>query len=96
MWYFEVVGEKRCPIVDTWWQTETGAAMISPLPGAWPMKPGSATLPFFGVQVWAITWLRWLVPPSIVYRDYFLYIQKKVFIGEDIFLIVVECGFPSY
>ncbi|CAM6112324.1 unnamed protein product [Calypogeia fissa] len=49
-WYFEVVGEKRCPIIDTWWQTETGATMISPLPGAWPMKPGSATLPFFGVQ----------------------------------------------
>ncbi|KAH7316161.1 hypothetical protein KP509_21G080800 [Ceratopteris richardii] len=50
-WYFEVVGEKRCPIVDTWWQTETGATMISPLPWAWPLKPGSATLPFFGVQL---------------------------------------------
>lgn len=50
-WYYEVVGEKRCPIVDTWWQTETGATMISPLPWAWPLKPGSATLPFFGVQL---------------------------------------------
>ena len=49
-WYFQVVGEKRCPIVDTWWQTETGAHMITPLPGAISMKPGSATLPFFGVQ----------------------------------------------
>ncbi len=51
LWYHRVVGEGRCPIVDTWWQTETGATMISPLPGAWPLKPGSATLPFFGVQV---------------------------------------------
>ncbi len=49
-WYFNVVGEGRCPIVDTWWQTETGGHMITPLPGATPMKPGSATLPFFGVQ----------------------------------------------
>ncbi|WP_427453118.1 acetate--CoA ligase [Litorimonas sp. WD9-15] len=49
-WYFNVVGEKRCPIVDTWWQTETGGAMIVPLPGTVPMKPGSATLPFFGIQ----------------------------------------------
>ncbi|KAL2633173.1 hypothetical protein R1flu_004652 [Riccia fluitans] len=49
-WYYEVCGESRCPVIDTWWQTETGACMISPLPGAWPMKPGCATLPFFGVQ----------------------------------------------
>ncbi len=48
-WYYQVVGEGRCPIVDTWWQTETGAAMITPLPGATELKPGSATLPFFGV-----------------------------------------------
>ena len=49
-WYYNVVGEQRCPIVDTWWQTETGGIMISPLPGAIATKPGSATLPFFGVQ----------------------------------------------
>jgi acetyl-CoA synthetase len=49
-WYHEVVGDGRCPIVDTWWQTETGGIMITPLPGAIPQKPGSATLPFFGVQ----------------------------------------------
>jgi acetyl-CoA synthetase len=48
-WYFEVIGKNRCPIVDTWWQTETGAIMISPLPGATPAKPGSATLPMPGV-----------------------------------------------
>jgi len=50
IWYYKVIGKERCPIVDTWWQTETGGIMISPLPGAWPLKPGSATLPFFGVD----------------------------------------------
>jgi acetyl-CoA synthetase len=50
MWYHKVIGGERCPIVDTWWQTETGAIMITPLPGAIPTKPGSATLPFFGVD----------------------------------------------
>jgi acetyl-CoA synthetase len=48
-WYYHVAGETRCPIVDTWWQTETGGIMITPLPGATPLKPGSATRPFFGV-----------------------------------------------
>ncbi|MCU7886067.1 MAG: AMP-binding protein, partial [Candidatus Thiodiazotropha sp. (ex Lucinoma annulata)] len=48
-WYYRVVGDERCPIVDTWWQTETGAHMLTPLPGATPLKPGSATIPFFGV-----------------------------------------------
>ncbi len=49
-WYHQVVGNERCPIVDTWWQTETGGIMIAPLPGATPLKPGSATLPFFGIE----------------------------------------------
>jgi len=49
-WYYEVVGDGRCPVVDTWWQTETGGILISPLPGAIDQKPGSATLPFFGVR----------------------------------------------
>jgi acetyl-CoA synthetase len=49
IWYNEVIGGKRCPIVDTWWQTETGGILITPLPGATPTKPGSATLPFFGI-----------------------------------------------
>ena len=49
-WYYRVVGEERCPIVDTWWQTETGGILITPLPGATKLKPGSATLPFFGVK----------------------------------------------
>jgi len=49
-WYYEVVGDARCPVVDTWWQTETGGILITPLPGATDLKPGSATTPFFGVQ----------------------------------------------
>ncbi|XP_045798816.1 acetyl-coenzyme A synthetase, chloroplastic/glyoxysomal isoform X1 [Trifolium pratense] len=49
-WFYNVIGDSRCPISDTWWQTETGGFMITPLPGAWPQKPGSATCPFFGVQ----------------------------------------------
>ena len=49
-WYYHVVGDEHCPIVDTWWQTETGGIMITPLPGATALKPGSATRPFFGIQ----------------------------------------------
>ena len=49
-WYHDIVGEGRCPIVDTWWQTETGGILITPLPGATPLEPGSATLPFFGIE----------------------------------------------
>jgi len=49
-WYYKVVGDSRCPIVDTWWQTETGGIMITPLPGATALKPGSASLPFFGIE----------------------------------------------
>ncbi|MDB5482126.1 MAG: acs [Caulobacteraceae bacterium] len=51
LWYYRVVGESRCPIVDTWWQTETGAALVAPLPGATPLKPGSATKPLPGVKL---------------------------------------------
>ncbi|MCP4679467.1 MAG: acetate--CoA ligase [Deltaproteobacteria bacterium] len=50
MWYHKNVGHEKCPIVDTWWQTETGGILITPLPGAWGTKPGSATLPFFGIE----------------------------------------------
>ena len=49
MWYYNIIGKKRCPIVDTWWQTETGGILITPLPGCTPLKPGSATKPFFGI-----------------------------------------------
>jgi acetyl-CoA synthetase len=50
MWYYRVIGKEKCPIVDTWWQTETGGHMITPIPGAVPLKPGSATMPFMGVD----------------------------------------------
>jgi acetyl-CoA synthetase len=55
MWYHKVIGKQRCPIVDTWWQTETGSIMITPLPGATPTKPGTATLPFPGIDVDVVT-----------------------------------------
>lgn len=64
IWYHEVIGQKRCPIVDTWWQTETGAIMISPLPGATPTKPGTATLPFFGVVPEVVDDRGQPVPPN--------------------------------
>ncbi|MFL5276670.1 MAG: acetate--CoA ligase, partial [Myxococcales bacterium] len=50
LWYWKTIGHEKCPVVDTWWQTETGGILITPLPGAIPQKPGSATLPFFGVE----------------------------------------------
>jgi acetyl-CoA synthetase len=50
LWYYDHVGEQRCPVVDTWWQTETGGILVTPIPGATPLKPGSATRPFFGVE----------------------------------------------
>ncbi len=64
MWYHRVIGKERCPIVDTWWQTETGAIMIAPIPGAVPTKPGSATRPFFGVQPEIVTKEGEPVPPG--------------------------------
>jgi acetyl-CoA synthetase len=64
MWYHTVIGGGRCPIVDTWWQTETGGIMITPLPGATPTKPGSATLPFFGVDAAVVDEAGKEVPPN--------------------------------
>jgi acetyl-CoA synthetase len=55
MWYHKIIGKGKCPIVDTWWQTETGSIMITPIPGATPTKPGTATLPFFGIQPDVVT-----------------------------------------
>jgi acetyl-CoA synthetase len=55
MWYREKIGHSLCPIVDTWWQTETGCILIAPIPGAVPAKPGSATLPFFGIEPDVVT-----------------------------------------
>jgi len=64
IWYHNVIGGGRCPIVDTWWQTETGAIMITPLPGAIPTKPGSATLPFFGIDAAVVDDAGREVPPN--------------------------------
>jgi len=64
IWYHEVIGGKRCPIVDTWWQTETGTILITPFPGATPTKPGTATLPFFGVLPEIVDELGKPVPPN--------------------------------
>ncbi len=64
MWYQRTIGGGRCPIVDTWWQTETGCIMITPLPGATPTKPGSATLPFFGVEADVVDKDGRSVPPN--------------------------------
>ncbi len=64
MWYHRIIGKGRCPIVDTWWQTETGAIMISPLPGAIPTKPGSCTLPFPGIVADVVTKTGESVPPN--------------------------------
>jgi acetyl-CoA synthetase len=65
MWYYTVIGASRCPIVDTWWQTETGAIMLTPLPGATPLKPGTATLPFFGVDAAVVDEQGEIVPPNV-------------------------------
>jgi acetyl-CoA synthetase len=73
IWYRETVGAGRCPIVDTWWQTETGGIMITPLPGAIPTKPGSATRPFFGVVADVVDEQGRSVPPG---RGGFLVIKK--------------------
>jgi acetyl-CoA synthetase len=65
MWYHNLIGRKRCPIVDTWWQTETGSIMITPLPGAIPTKPGSGTLPFFGVDAAVVNKEGKELPPNV-------------------------------
>ncbi|MBI5865058.1 MAG: acetate--CoA ligase [Planctomycetes bacterium] len=64
MWYHEVVGRGRCPIVDTWWQTETGGILISPIPGATPTKPGTATRPFFGIEPAVMSKDGTVLPPN--------------------------------
>ena len=64
MWYHTLIGKKRCPIVDTWWQTETGCMMVTPIPGAVPTKPGSCTLPFFGVVPKVLDEQGTEVPPN--------------------------------
>ncbi len=64
MWYYQNIGRKNCPIVDTWWQTETGGAMVAPLPGAFTLKPGSATKPFFGIDAAVVDSAGKVQPPN--------------------------------
>src|SRR4029434_321356 len=64
IWYHKVIGKGRCPIVDTWWQTETGGILITPLPGATPTKPGTATRPFFGIVPDVVDRSGKTVPPN--------------------------------
>ncbi len=79
-WYHKVIGEERCPIVDTWWQTETGGHLLTPLPGATKLKPGSATLPFFGIK------------PGIVDTTTNQLIEGD---GEASGALVMTCSWPS-
>ncbi|MCG3173959.1 MAG: Acetyl-coenzyme A synthetase [Myxococcota bacterium] len=86
MWYREVIGGGRCPIVDTWWQTETGAIMITPIPGAVPTKPGTATLPFPGIDAEVVDKQGKPVPPNsggyLVVRKPWPSMMRTIF-GDD-------------
>jgi acetyl-CoA synthetase len=87
MWYYEVIGQERCPIMDTWWQTETGGIMITPLPGASPTKPGSASFPFFGIVPEVIDGKLFITKPwpgmiRGVYGDRKNELVKKVYFSE--------------
>jgi acetyl-CoA synthetase len=106
-WYHEVVGEGRCPIVDTWWQTETGGIMITPIPGAIDTKPGSATVPFFGIQPAVLTTEgeelsgeaegvmvikdSWPGQARTVYRDHERYVQTYFSTFDDLYFTGDGC-----
>ena len=96
-WYHNVIGEARCPIVDTWWQTETGGIMITPLPGATKLKPGSATRPFFGVQPALVddkgTILEGAAQGNLVILDSWPGLSRTVFRDHDRF---VQTYFTTY
>lgn len=100
MWYYNVIGKGRCPIVDTWWQTETGGILITPLPGAIPIKPGSATLPFPGVEAQV---LRENGAPADVNEGGYLVIKKpwpglmrRVYGDPDRFKKTYFIQYPGY
>lgn len=96
MWYYEKVGGSRCPIVDTWWQTETGSNMIAPLPGAFPIKPGSCTLPLPGIMADIVDEAGHSVPPgqggSLVIRRPFPSLLRTVYNDDNRF---VSAYFPE-
>ena len=96
-WYHRVVGDGRCPIVDTWWQTETGGILITPLPGATKLKPGSATLPFFGCQPALVddkgAFLEGAASGNLVIKDAWPGMMRTVFGDHDRF---VQTYFSTY
>ncbi|XP_064154121.1 acetyl-coenzyme A synthetase, cytoplasmic [Anguilla rostrata] len=99
-WYFSVVGDKRCPVVDTFWQTETGGHVLTPLPGATPMKPGSATFPFFGVVPAILNESgEELEGPSegyLVFKQPWPGIMRTVFGNQERFETTYFKKFPGY
>ena len=99
-WYHKVVGEERCPIVDTWWQTETGGILITPLPGARDLKPGSATLPFFGVQPALLddkgNELEGATEGSLVMKAAWPGMMRTVFGDHDRFIETYFKMYPGY
>ncbi|GMN03958.1 acetate--CoA ligase [Erythrobacter sp. MTPC3] len=100
-WYHRVVGERRCPIVDTWWQTETGGAMITPLPGATPLKPGSASRPMFGVQPALVdpekgTLLDGAASGALVITDSWPGQMRTVYGDHDRFFQTYFSQYPGY
>ncbi|TRD12143.1 acetate--CoA ligase [Erythrobacter insulae] len=100
-WYHRVVGERRCPIVDTWWQTETGGAMITPLPGATDLKPGSASKPMFGVQPALVdpekgTLLKGAASGALVITDSWPGQMRTVYGDHDRFFQTYFSQYPGY
>ena len=98
-WYYDVVGEKRCPIVDTWWQTETGGILITPLPGATDLKPGSATKPFFGVKPEMVdasgTVLEGAVEGNLVLADSWPGQMRTIFGDHERFKMTYFSAYPG-
>ena len=100
-WYHRVVGERRCPIVDTWWQTETGAAMITPMPGATALKPGSASKPMFGVQPALVdpekgTILEGATSGALILTDSWPGQMRTVYGDHDRFFQTYFSQYPGY
>jgi len=99
-WYYHVVGDGRCPIVDTWWQTETGGIMITPLPGAIALKPGSASKPFFGVQPALVdgegTFLEGATEGNLIITDSWPGQMRTVYGDHKRFVETYFSAFPGY
>lgn len=99
-WYYHIVGEGRCPIVDTWWQTETGGILISPLPGVTDMKPGSATKPFFGIQPILLddqgNELEGAVEGNLAFKNSWPGQMRTVYGDHERFISTYFQAFPGY